>query len=147
MLQDSVASENGAGEQEKDLTDADNPDAIVDSLENNNISSISHSNSKTDSTDQSDISVCLECGSVDPSDSNDYKSKDQSETGEPGATPEVSAHSSTCDKSPRAVDGSGRRSHSRSPSGREKRVTHKRRKHIEGPGGLQFPYSVLPCKF
>ncbi|KAL4227362.1 hypothetical protein ACF0H5_012805 [Mactra antiquata] len=107
-----------------------------DSLRSRNLaipnSTQSHSNSKTDSTDNSDSSICIDSGSVDASDNNDEEPSEF--VGKTDSTSSPTRKSSCRSNRTRT-----------SVVNRENKSDSVRNKNNQDVKGLQFPYSVIHC--
>lgn len=92
----------------------------------------SHSNSKTDSSDNSDSSICVESGSVDLSDVIENEQNDLSGKTDSNSSPVRQI----------SHQGNKRLQHS---AQKDTKIGHVRKKLPEGKR-LQFPYSVMHCE-
>lgn len=102
-----------------------------------NLSNQSHSNnSKSDFSDQSDSSIVIESHSLDASDLNE-----QAQTGTSGKTDTNTGSNSSPVHKPSVSNRT-----KQSQSNKEKKVSHVRKKGLEGKR-LQFPYSVMHCEY
>lgn len=101
-----------------------------------NGSNQSHSNnSKSDFSDQSDSSILIENHSLDVSDLNEAAQAS-------GKTDTNTGSNSSPVHKPAVLN----KTSSQTKSNKEKKVSHLRRKGLEGKR-LQFPYSVMHCKY
>lgn len=113
-------------------TDSSFDDSVRDRNLNGTFLNQSHSNSKTDSSDNSDSSICVESGSVDLSDVIENEQNNFSGKTDSNSSPVRQI----------SHQGNKRMQHT---AQKDKKLGHVRKKVPEGKR-LQFPYSVMHCE-